>query len=265
MISIYDFVDYREFLSVWIESHKDRLKGTRGKMAVAAGISSSMMSFILSGDKHLSLEQAAELAEFLGLAEKEVEYFYLLVEYGRAGSEKLRKQFKKRIEEQRKLLANRIAKNIGLSDEVKAVYYSSWAYSGIRNLTAIPGTHSVQSIAERLGLPVPVVGRMLEFLIQNDLCKVVDGKLTHGPQKTHVGADSPFVVKHHQNWRMRGFRAMEERRDSNMFFTSPMSLSAEAAREIHLHLPKVVEKVMGISGPSDSEVVYCFNLDWFAY
>lgn len=265
MISIYDFTDYREFLTAWIESQKDRIKGARSKIAAAAGISSSMISFILSGDKHLSLEQAAELSDFLGLSEKEIEYFYLLVEYGRAGSEKLKKQFKKRIEDQRKQLANRISKNISLSDEVKAIYYSSWAYSGIRNLTATPGAHNVQTIAERLGLPSAVVGRMLDFLIQNDLCKIVDGRLTYGPQKTHVASDSPFVVKHHQNWRVRGFRAMEERRDTNLFFTSPMSLSAEAAREVHQHLPKVVEKVMGISGPSDSEVVYCFNLDWFAY
>jgi hypothetical protein len=40
----------------------------------------------------------------MGLPEKEVEYFYLLVEFGRAGSVKLQKQFLKRIEEQKKII-----------------------------------------------------------------------------------------------------------------------------------------------------------------
>jgi uncharacterized protein (TIGR02147 family) len=265
MISIYDYTDYRDFLNAWIEGQKGKAKGLQGKLAVAAGVSSSLISFILKGEKHLSLEQAAEISEFLGLTEKETEYFYLLVECGRAGSVKLQKQLMKRIEEQRKLLANRIARNTNLSDEVKAIYYSNWAYSGIRNLTATPGAHDVQSIAARLGLAPHVVGTILDFLLQNALCRVVDGNLTYGPQRTHVPADSPFVLKHHQNWRLRGFQAMEERKSSNIFFTSPMSLSVEAAKEIQQYLPKVVEQVMAISGPSDSEVVGCFNLDWFGY
>lgn len=263
MISIYDFTDYREFLNAWITAQKG--KGLQGKMAVAAGVSSSLISFILKGEKHLSLEQAAEISEFMGLPEKEVEYFYLLVEYGRAGSVKLQKQLLKRIEEQRKKLSNRMAKAASLTDEVKAVYYSSWAYAGIRNLTATPGEHDVHSIAKRLGLSASVVGELLDFLVQNDLCKVEDGKLTYGAKRIHVPADSPFVAKHHQNWRLKGFQTMEERRDSNLFFTAPMSLSAQAAREVHQLLPKVVEQVMGIAGPSDSEVVYCFNMDWFGY
>lgn len=265
MISIYDFTDYRAYLNAWIESQKSSNKGLQGKLASAAGVSSSLISFILKGEKHLSLEQAAEIAEFVGLTEKEVEYFYLLVEYGRAGSVKLQKQLKRRIEEQSKMLANRVPQNVDLSDEIKAIYYSSWMYSGVRNLTALPGNHDIQSIAKRLALSPITIGAVLDFLLQNGLCKLVDGKLTYGPKRTHVGADSPFVVKHHQNWRLRGLQIMEERKESNMFFTSPMSLSKEAAKEVHHLLPKVVEQVMGIAGPSDSEAVYCFNLDWFEY
>lgn len=263
MISIYDFTDYREFLNAWMAQQKG--KGWQGKLATVAGVSSSLISFILKGEKHLSLEQAAEISDFLGLPEKEVEYFYLLVEYGRAGSVKLQKQLLKRIEEQRKKLSNRIAAATNLSDDVKAIYYSSWAYSGIRNLTATPGPHDVHSIASHLGLTPAVVGQLLDFLLQHGLCKIEDDKLTYGTKRIHVPADSPFVTKHHQNWRLKGFQAMEERKDTNLFFTAPMSLSAQAALDVHQLLPKFVEQVMGISGPSDSEVIYCFNMDWFGF
>jgi hypothetical protein len=32
-----------------------------------------------------------------------------------------------------------------------------------------------------------------------------------GPKLTHVGADSPFVIKHHQNWRLKGFNQMTQK------------------------------------------------------
>ena len=192
MVSIYDFTDYREFLNAWIGTQKG--KGWQGKLAAVAGVSSSLISFILKGEKHLSLEQAAEISDFMGLSEKEVEYFYLLVEYGRAGSIKLQNQLSKRIEKQRKKMSNRIATAANLSDEVKAIYYSSWAYAGIRNLTATPGHHDVHSIASRLGISASVAGELLDFLLQHGLCRVENNRLTYGTKRIHVSADSPFVV-----------------------------------------------------------------------
>lgn len=265
MTSPYDYIDYRTYLIDWIKNCGGQSKGLQGRLAQAARISSSMMSLILKGEKNLSLEQAADIAEYLGLSDSETAYFYLLIEFARAGSSKLRSQLRKRIETQRHQLTHRIAKSTQLSDEVKAIYYSSWIYSGVRNLIATPGDHDVQSLATRLDLPPNVIGRTLEFLIHHGLCKVKNGRLTYGPQKTHVSADSPFVLKHHQNWRVQGFHAMESRSDSNLFFTSPMSLSKEAAETIRLLLPKLIQEVMSISGPSESEVVYCLNMDWFKY
>lgn len=265
MTSIYDHTDYRNFLTTWIKNHGGQAKGLQGQLARSARISSSMISLILKGEKNLSLEQAADIADYLGLSEPETDYFYLLVEFARAGSSKLRAQLLKRIKNQRQKLSHRITQNTELSDEIKAIYYSSWIYSGVRNLIATPGDHTTQSLAARLNLPANVIGRTLEFLVQHGLCKIKNGQLTYGPQKTHVTADSPFVQKHHQNWRVQGFHAMESRSDSNLFFTSPMSLSKEAAETIHQLLPKVVQEIMSISGPSESEVVYCFNMDWFKY
>lgn len=266
MLSLYDFDDYREYMKAWIEQNKRTQKGLQSKLAAAAGISSSLISFILKGDKHLSLEHAAEIADYMGLTENETDYFYLLVECGRAGSTKLRRQLQKRIETQRKQLSKRIPKNTDLSDEVKAIYYSSWTYSGLRNLTATPGPHDVQSLSRRLGLNPMITGGLVDFLLQNGLCRRDEaGGLTYGPQRTHIGADSPFVNKHHQNWRIKGLQTMEQRKDSNLFFTGPMSLSEEAAEEVRRLLPKMIEQVMAITGPSDSEKVCCLNMDWFEY
>src|SRR5262245_1794364 len=104
-----------------------------------------MMSLILKGDKHMSMEQAAEAAEFLNLNDLETDYFLLLVEAGIAGSFKLQRKLGRRIREmksQAKKIASRVKKDKELSDEEKAIYYSNWTFTAARNLSAIPGFHS---------------------------------------------------------------------------------------------------------------------------
>jgi len=267
MISVYDFQDYRVFLNTWIDSQA-KTRGLKGRLAEAMGISSTMMSLIFKGDKNLSLEQAAEASELLGLNERETEYFFLMVELGRAGTHKLQTKLRRQIREaqnEARKLSKRLKKDIDLSDEVKAIFYSSWIYSGIRNLVAVEGFNDSASLAKRLNLPQHIVANALDFLIENNLAKRENGKITYGPARTLVPSDSPFVKKHHQNWRLRGFSMMDQVNEDNLFYTSPMSLSVEAADQIRRMLPKLIEEVGRIVGPSPSEKVYCLNLDWFEY
>lgn len=268
MISIYDFTDYREFLRAWLASAKTNQRGGQGRLATAVGVSSTMMSLIFKGQKQLSMEQASDAADFLGLNEKESDYFFLLVEFGRAGSFKLQQKFKKRIKDQQDLskkISRRVKKDIELTDEQKAVYYSTWLYTGIRNLSALGEFNDLHSMAKRLNLPAPVIAKALEFLIENSLCLKENSQLTFGPAHTHVDSDSPYVTKHHQNWRLRGFQFMDTQNEDDLFYTCPMSLSKEAVEEVRRLLPKFIEQILKIVGPSPSEKVYCFNMDWFEY
>jgi uncharacterized protein (TIGR02147 family) len=267
MKSIYDFTDYREFSKTWIDSQEGS-RGLRGRLAEAMGISSTMMSLMMKGEKNLSLEQAAEAAEFFGLNERETDYFFLLVEFGKAGTHKLQVKLRRQIREaqtQAKKISNRIPKDADLTDEVKAVFYSSWIYSAIRILSAVDGFNDVGSIAKRLQISPQAAANAIDFLLENHLCKKVNGKLTYGVARTHVASDSPFVNKHAQNWRLRGFQVMDHHNEDHLFYTKTMAVSAEAAEQIRRLLPAWVEEIDRISGPSDSEKVYCFNLDWFEY
>lgn len=268
MVSIYDFINYREYLKTWIHNQKSRGYGIQSKIASAIGISTTMLSLILKGDKQLSLEQALELSDFIGHSENEADYFFLLVEFSRAGTFKLQQKLKKKVrhfQDQAKIISKRIKHDIELTDEIKSIYYSSWIYSGIRNLTAVPGFHDVLIISEKLNLPPHIIGVAVDFLLKNGLCKREKGNLTYGPAHTHVASNSPFVSRHHQNWRLRGFSFMDNHNESNLFYTRPMSLGIEAVEQIRKVLPKFIEEVAAIAGPSPSEKVYCWNMDWFEY
>lgn len=268
MMSIFEFSDYRAFLRGWIKARPKNGRGELRRMADALNVNPSLLSQALSGSKSLSLEMAAELAEYLSLTDKESDYFLTLVEFERAGSVKLRKHLKARIEAAQKeasRIAGRVHVDRELSNETKSIYYSSWVYTGIRNLVAVKGFGDIAHLSARLQLPKAAVSRAVEFLLEHGLCRMEKGQLTYGPAWTHIPADSPLVVKHHHNWRLRALTKMDDPSEENLFFTGPMSLSAEAAESVRKLLPGWIEKVQKIAGPSTSETVRCLNIDWFEY
>jgi uncharacterized protein (TIGR02147 family) len=268
MLSIFEFTNYREYLRKWIDSHGDKAHGLKGRMAEALGVSSSLVSQILKGEKALTPDQTSDLCDHLGLNEIESDYLHLLVEIDRAAKPRYHQKLARKIrtlQEQSRQIGKRVPRHKELSEEQKAIYYSSWLYTGVRNLSAIPHLDSVGDMAKYLKLESQTVSRVVRFLLENGLCKEENGKLTYGPASTHVDKDSPFVNRHHQNWRFQAIQNMEHRRDQDLFFTSPMSLSHKAAEEIRTLIPNVIQNVMKIAGPSTSEKVSCLNIDWFEY
>jgi uncharacterized protein (TIGR02147 family) len=258
MPAIFDFLSYRQYLEAWITAHGPRGYGLKGKISQALGVSSSLFSQILKEEKSLTPDQACDLGEYL----------HLLVEHSRAGTKKYQDKLLRKIQnlqEQSKKIGRRVPRSKELSEEQKAIYYSSWLYTGIRNMVAIPKFDNVQGIAERFDLDVHVVQKMILFLVDNGLCVSEAGKISYGPASTHVDKESPFVNQHHHNWRLQALRKMESRRPRDVFFTSPMSLSIEAAAIIQKMIPQFIQEVMKISGPSNSETVSCLNIDWFEY
>jgi uncharacterized protein (TIGR02147 family) len=268
MLEIFEFTSYRKYLASWIEAQGERSYGLKGRIAQALGVSASLLSQALKGEKSLTSDQTSDLCDYLGLNDLESDYLHLLVEKERAGNPRYREKIERKIrglQQQSQKLGKRVPRNKELSDEQKAIYYSSWLYTGIRNLSAIPGFNHSETIAEHLHCEPQVVLKILKFLLENGLCREENGKITYGPASTHIDKESPFVNKHHQNWRFQAIHHMEKKSDKDIFFTSPMSLSHEAADQVRKLIPAFVQTVMKITGPSPSEKVMCLNIDWFNY
>jgi uncharacterized protein (TIGR02147 family) len=266
MKSVFQYKDYRAFLNAWIEAQPGR--GTKIRLSEAMGISPSMMSLVLKGDKTLSPEQATELIEYLSLNDLEGDYFLVMLEIDRAGSHKLKQRLNKKKETLLKAsneISSRIQKDRELTEDQKSIYYSSWLYTGLRNLSACSNTQTLRKISEHLAIPVEVLQPIVDFLIENDLCKLEKGELTYNAKSIHLGSASPYVNQHHKNWRNKAFEKMDLRKEQDLFFTGPMSLSKEACEEIRKLLPTFIQQVMKVAGPSDSEVVSCLNIDWFEW
>lgn len=267
-MSIFDYTDYKAYVKDWVKFQPKRGRGILRRMAEHLNVSPTMLSHVFQSDKHLSIEAVSELVQFMGLAEDEFDYFLLLVLYGKAGSYGLQMRLKKKIViEQKKAsqITKRMKADTELQEAIKSTFYSSWLYSGVRNMTACPSFKDVDQIANHLRISRNAVQKVVDFLLQNGLCVIKDGRLDVGPQQTHISHESPLVVKHHQNWRLHGLTKMNEGNERNLFFTSPMSMSRQTTEEIRPLILSLIEDVRKKIRPSPSEIVRCLSIDWFEY
>ncbi len=267
-MTIYEFDNYKKFIKKWIFLQPKAGRGLYRKMAMQVGVSTTLISQIFNGDKELQLELASDLADFIGLSESETQFFFLLVEYQRAGHMRLKKKIKTKIDQERERaqdLRAKLKKDVALPEVVRSVYYSHWLYTGIRNLSAVEDFRSLDAIAKHLQLPHEEVRRVIDFLVQHGLCVLESGKLSVGPQRTHLESDSPHVSRHHQNWRLQGFQKMLKQDEKNLFYTGPMSLSDADAAKIRQEIPQFIQRIQEIVHPSPSETVRCLNVDWFSW
>lgn len=267
-MKIFYFKDYKKFVKNWIESQPKRGHGQYRKMANFLSIGSVNVTQIFNGERHLSQEQALELAEYFGFNALEKEYFVLLIQKERAGSHKLKNFYEEKLLEIRNKsqdLKQILPQETQLTEETKAIFYSRWHYSGIRMLSSIDGYNSISAIAEYYKMPMAKVSKIIQFLLEKGLCIEKDGKIVIGPKSTHLESSSPLVNLHHENWRQVGMKNMEDLTDSELFFTMPCSLSEEALKKIRKEIMILIEKATHIVDEAPSEKLGCLNIDLFKF
>lgn len=266
--TLFAFNDYKKYFNAWVDLQPKQGYGEYRRVAQSLGLSTTMVSQVFKGDKHLSMEMAADLCDYLGLSEDETDYLLLLVEFQKAGSFKLRAKLERQIrksQEKAAKLESKIKKDIELSEHDKGIYYSSWLYQATRLLSDIDSYNDADEIAQRLNVPKNQIIKVLQFLIETNLCRREKGKIKMGPAITHLNSGSPIVTRHHLNWRVRAYQQMTLPEEKNLFATIPMVLSESLAEKIRQELPQYIQNILTEVAPSPSETVRCLNIDYFEF
>lgn len=94
---ITNFIDYRLFLRSYIQSLPKRGRGEISRLATLLDVNSTMISQVLKGTKKLTQEQVYNLSVYLKLTDFQTEYFMMLLQVDRAGSEELRRFWSERV------------------------------------------------------------------------------------------------------------------------------------------------------------------------
>jgi predicted transcriptional regulator len=265
MSAIFEHSSHFSYLSARLAQGR-AARGTKSRFASFLRIQPAFLSQVLAQKYSLSLEQADLANQFFDHSFEEAEFFLLLVSRDRAGTPSLRKHFDQQLKsalKKRLLVAERIGKRTEISHEAKGVYYSSWLYAAVHIACTIGSLRSRRTIAEELQLPLATVGRVLDFLEENGLVRKEEDAYLPTEAWVRIDKESPHLVKHHTNWRMRAVQNLEVATMRDLHFSGVYSLDLPTALKVKDHfLDYIKEQIKRIEGAKEEEL-FVMGVDFF--
>jgi uncharacterized protein (TIGR02147 family) len=265
-MAIFEYDDYKPYFRDLIQSKGTAGRGEYRRIAETLNVHPTMVSQILSGEKEFTPEQIIRLAKHYGLGKTEGKYLILLVEIARAGSVELKNELiemKEEIQKKSQQLAHRLQASKELSDQQKAIFYSSWVYSAVQIATSLERKVDFEYLCNRFNLSTDRVRDVLDFLKETGLIVEQDGILKPGVKSTHLPKGSPLSIKHHANWRVKAIEKAENLRDEELMYSVNISLSQEDFKKLRESMVEFIQKFLKTVHASPAEEVAQFNLDFF--
>ncbi len=259
-MSVFQYLDYKEYL-------KNRLsKGEKSLFAQAVGCSPSYFSQVLQGKPQLTPEQGVRANRFLSHSKVEAQYFMLILQRTRAATQELEDFFHEQIlalrREQEKIRAH-IGPTEEISDQAKAIYYSSWTYPALHMLLSLPGSSDIDFLAHKLGLARQELEKKITVLVTLGLVKKHKNSYELTQQRIHISTDSPHLTAYHTQSRVRAIDSVSRAQEGDLHFSSFICHSHADAAKIKAVIKECISRVEETYRPSKEEAVFAFNLDYF--
>lgn len=265
-LSIYEYKDYKKFIIDWIAQAPQNGRGMRKLMAEAIGCQTAFITHVLSGDYHLSLEQAEAAARWMELCTADAEFLLLLLMHQRAGTKSLETLLKRQISERREqqtVLKKRVDIKESLSLEDQMTYYGSWHFAAIHIALLNPDLRTIENLQKYFQLPTTKIMATLEFLIERNLVKAEKGVFRVQQTTLHLEHNSPLMTQHHTNWRLKAIESIGTKNIENLHYSGVISLSAEDFEWIREKLSQLLKDIIDKLKDSPDEQLACLNFDWF--
>jgi len=134
MKSIYEYIDYREFLRDWCAHAKAKGKGfSYRNFARQAGLSSSgFLKMVIDGERNLAPETIARFAKVIKLRSGEARFFEQLVMFNQAKTNDEKNHYYSKIAQNR-----RFKKAHHLTRD-RFEYLGKWYYAAVREMVTLP-------------------------------------------------------------------------------------------------------------------------------
>jgi uncharacterized protein (TIGR02147 family) len=265
MAHIFDFKSYKDFL----EALTGEERGMLTRLAEAASCQKSYLSTCIKGKTHLTLDHAFGISEFLNFSDAEREYFFLLIEKDKAGSLALRRHLESKIKQLSReayRLKNQQKNAVIVSGSETAeiaFYYGTYLGTAIHMLTSIPEFQTVNAIAKRLNISPEVCLGVLQQLEAQQLVKKQGAHHLWNSANIHLADNSPWILNHHQNWRLRAVDNVQKRDDEATHYSSIQSMSKEDFEKLKKKIVQFIKDFNLVADPSNPEEAFCLNIDFF--
>lgn len=263
--TIWNFDNYRAFLENYLKE-LPKSHGVLKAWAEHLKVHSTLVSQVMMGKRDFTEEQALELTDFIGVGSLEKDYFLELLRIERAGTSKLKKYHQAKVKElsaKALKLSERIDAQRKLTEQESSIFYSSWIYTAIRLSCSIGEGLTIDEIAQKLQIPRAQVVSAIEFLRDTGFVNQNGAKFEIGTQYTHLGKESPFLSRHHSNWRVKALQKIDHLTDQELMYTAPFSISEKDFAVLREQMVGVIQDFLKTVKSSEGETVACFNLDLF--
>ncbi len=251
------------------------VRGYNSRLAEAASCHSSHLSHVLGERGHLTPDQALAIADFWELPELQSDYFLSLVEFERAGTERLRRKVRARLDELKKegkrfhgRTAARDEKprvELSLADATK--YCSHWYYSVIHCLLEVKAFRSELAIAEHLNLAPSIVSHAFENLERMKLIAKdsESGEWSVLQGVKYAGPDDLLTLMNSSQRLFSSYRReLRNPDDMNVTIISAVTKSELLAmRELLVSCLKDMTKMSAFNETKESETAMIICLDLF--
>ncbi len=265
-MNVFEQDDYKETLKLIVRNRGQAQRGLYRKIAEHLGVHATLVSQILSGTKDFSEEQMLSVCQFLGISKLESQYLLTLLKIERAGSFQLKALYTEmKLDLRKKSLrvSERVQKDRELTESEKAIFYSSWIYSAVQVFTTLEKEIRFEDVCTRFQLEPAKAREVLDFLEEKQLIKNKTGRFLPGSVSTHLESTSPFIVKHHTNWRLKAIQAAENLSEQELLYSGNMSISRKDFALLREEMTQVIQRFLKVVKDSPAEEIAQFNLDLF--
>lgn len=264
-MNIFEQQNYKDIIKFYI-GKSSKARGVYKNIAEYLGVHATLISQILSGEKEFTEEQIFSVCEFLGIPKLETEYLWILVQIERAGSIKLKDHYrnlKEKIRNESLSISKRVKKNRNLTEIEEAIFYSSWAYSAIQVITTLENQEvNFDFICSKINIPPAKIRQILDLLVSTQLVLEKDGVFKQGSNSTHLDRNSPFIIKHHTNWRLKAIEAIEKLSEEELMYSANFSISKKDFTKLREEMVQVIQVFLKTVKDSPGEDIAYFNLDF---
>lgn len=265
MKTIFEYLDYRQYLRDYLEERRDRGISVRALSKKAGFKSPNYFQLLMDQKRNLTPASLAKLMDIFKFKGAEREFFENLVFMNQAKTTEQKDYYFEKLNASKKYIALKHLEH----DQYE--YFSKWYYAAIRELVMLPGFVSdPEWIAARLipNIPIRAAREAMDLLFRLGLIKKIRGGGVEQVDR-HIG--TPHEIAAMAAWKFH--REMMERSSASLDLCKPgdRELSALTVGVSRKQYEKMRRKIRefrkklhaDIEGEEVADSVYQLNIQFF--
>ena len=267
MANIYEYRDYRKFLSDVLKSNSAR-RGIQSSMARHIGCQASYLYQILKGKADLTDDQAYKVTTFLKFSGPERELFFCLVRRAKASTPELQKflsnDIERRVTEHLDLKA-RVGASLPPDNGFWDYYFFTCVPSFIHILTSSKNFQTTKALAQKLSLSEETILYHLKRLNEHKLVDYRDMKWVYACSSIHFEKESRHNHQMQINRRLQSLAFLNQHSagEDSVHFSTLFTLDPKSLQKLKMILADFVEKAQQTIHDGGTDDAFVLNLDLF--